>query len=161
MDRANLPHLEPIFALLVGIDQYQASDELPTLNGAVNDAKLFAKYLTDSLESGGLQVPSSHIELLVNEKATRTAILSTFDSHFLNNPLIPDHGKAAMIFLFAGHGSRIASPGNLLAPDGKVEVVCPVDERTVDADGHRVHAIPDYLLAQKLYHLAMKKGNNI
>ncbi|KAJ7464381.1 hypothetical protein FB451DRAFT_1489578 [Mycena latifolia] len=50
-----------------------------------------------------------------------------------------------MIFFFAGHGSRVVSPGNLLATDDKVEVICPVDERTVDAGGNRVHAIPDYL----------------
>ncbi|KAJ7464387.1 caspase domain-containing protein [Mycena latifolia] len=150
-----------IFALVVGIDKYQANDEFNTLTGAVNDAKSFAKYLTDSHETGGLQVPSSHIELLENEKATRFAILSAFDSHLLNNPAIPDDGQAAMVFFFAGHGSRVESPGNLLATDGKVEVICPVDERTVDLDRNRVHAIPDYLLAQKLYHLAMRKGNNI
>ncbi|KAJ7278318.1 caspase domain-containing protein [Mycena rebaudengoi] len=150
-----------IFAIVVGIDEYKAQDELPTLRGAVNDAEAFKKFLTDSRQLGGLQVPCAHIRFLANEDATRYAILSALESHFLHNPSIPDHGNTAMILFFAGHGSRVLSLKNLLPSDSKVEVICPVDERTLDSDGKYVHAIPDYILAQLLQRLADQKGDNI
>ncbi|KAJ7464442.1 caspase domain-containing protein [Mycena latifolia] len=150
-----------IFALIVGIDKYEAAQEFGTLRGAVNDARSFEKFLTDSRELGGLQVHPSCIKFLDNERATRSAILSAFDSHFLSNPNIPDDGTAAMIFFFAGHGSRVESPKNFLPVDGRVEVICPVDERTRGIDGKQVAAIPDYVLAQQLRQLAIAKGNNI
>ncbi|KAJ7511632.1 caspase domain-containing protein [Mycena galericulata] len=151
-----LKDTQAIFAVIVGIDEYHAKDELPLLRGAANDAKAFKEFLTDCL-----QVPGSHIQTLTNETATRCAILSALESHFLHNPAIPDHGNTSMIFFFAGHGSRIFSERNLLSPDSKVEVICPVDERTLDPDGKYVHGIPDYVLAQFLQRLADKKGNNI
>ncbi|KAJ7146544.1 caspase domain-containing protein [Mycena epipterygia] len=154
---------EAIFSIIIGINEYKADSEgeFVSLRGAINDAEAFRRFLTDSRQLGGLQVPCSHIRILANEKATRSAILSALESHFLNNPDIPDHGNAAMIFFFAGHGSRIYSPGNILAPDSEVECICPVDERTMDSDGKYVHAIPDYVLGQFLQRLAEKKGANI
>ncbi|KAJ7906975.1 hypothetical protein B0H13DRAFT_2273908 [Mycena leptocephala] len=160
MDSSSIPS-EAVFAILVGIDNYAAADEFGTLRGAVNDAKLFNEFLADSRDSGGLQVPPTHIRFLENRNATRCAILSAFEAHFLNNPAIPDHENTTMIFYFAGHGSRVESPGNILAADGKVEVICPVDERTLGVDGKYVHGIPDYVLGQLLFRLAEKKGNNI
>ncbi|KAJ7148506.1 caspase domain-containing protein [Mycena crocata] len=167
-----------VFALIVGIDKYMASDDLPTLGGAVNDALSFRKFLMDSREARGLQVSPSHIKLLTNKQATRAAILSTLTSHFLDNDDIPNHGEATMIFYFAGHGSRVAYKNNRMLPDGMGEAICPVDERTSKADGTHVkglfsdsdsstvhpeyvYAIPDYVLGQFLHNLAEKKGNNI
>ncbi|KAJ7855301.1 hypothetical protein B0H14DRAFT_2353232, partial [Mycena olivaceomarginata] len=89
-----------------------------------------------------LEVPNSHILYLENRNATRSAIISTLESHFLNNPAIADHGNTTLLFYFAGHGSRVESPGNILAADGKIEVLCPSDERTFSADGKYVHGIP-------------------
>ncbi|KAJ7464440.1 hypothetical protein FB451DRAFT_1138849 [Mycena latifolia] len=155
------PGAEAVFSIIVGINQYKAKDVFGALNGAVNDAESFKTFLTDSRRLKGLQVPSSHIKSLTNEKATRSAILSTFKSHFLDNQDIPDHGNAAMIFFFAGHGSRVDSPNNLLPYDSKVEVICPFDERTRGPDKKYVHAIPDFVLGQLSHELAEKKGNNI
>ncbi|KAJ7694626.1 caspase domain-containing protein [Mycena rosella] len=148
------------FALVIGIDEYR-SNEFGTLRGAVNDARSFERFLMDPHESGGLQVPRSCIKFLENEQATRSASLSAFDTHFLNNQNIPEDGTATMIAYFAGHGSRMESPGNLLPADSRVEVICPVDERTLGSDGKEVPTIPDYVLAQRLQQLAIKKGNNI
>ena len=53
-------------ALVVGIDNYQ-SEDLMTLNGAVNDAKL----LSSALRKAGVKLPNSRI--LLNEQATRVA----------------------------------------------------------------------------------------
>ncbi|KAJ7833294.1 caspase domain-containing protein [Mycena leptocephala] len=154
-----------IFALIIGIDQYSA-DDLPDLDGAVNDAKEFKKFLTAPREAPksderGLGVPETQIKLLVNKQATRAAILSAFETHLLSNRSITQHDT--MIFYFAGHGSRTEAPRNKLAevaPDRKLEVICPADERTRDAAGY-VHAIPDYILGWLLRRLAHKKGPHI
>ncbi|KAJ7906000.1 caspase domain-containing protein [Mycena leptocephala] len=144
-----------IFVLIVGIDEYVNTEELRTLRGAVNDARAVEKYILD------LDVPPSNIVLLENENATRSAMLSAFRTHFLENTNIPDHGEATMIFFFAGHGSRFDAPSDLIAPGRRVEAICPVDERTENDAGEYVHAIPDYVLVRLLSELADKKGNNI
>jgi hypothetical protein len=66
-----------------------------------------------------------------------------------------------MILFFAGHGSSFEAPSNLIAPNGRVEAICPVDERTKNEAREDVHAIPDYVLVRLLSELADKKGNNI
>jgi hypothetical protein len=66
-----------------------------------------------------------------------------------------------MILYFAGHGSRFEAPSDLIAPDRRVEAICPVDERTKNNAGEYVHAIPDYVLARLLSELADKRGTNI
>ncbi|KAJ7899325.1 caspase domain-containing protein [Mycena leptocephala] len=147
--------IRAIFALIIGINNYFKTDELRTLRGAVNDARAFERHLLD------LHVSPSNIVLLENENATRSAILSAFKTHFLDNKNIPDRGGASMILYFAGHGSRFEAPSDLIAPDHSVEAICPVDERTVNDAGEYVHAIPDYVLVRLLSELADKKGNNI
>ncbi|KAJ7117422.1 hypothetical protein C8R44DRAFT_577690, partial [Mycena epipterygia] len=106
-------------------------------------------------------VPASNIVVLLNEQATRENILATFVSHFLNNRKISDGGKTTRILFFAGHGTRTNAPDNLISRDGKVEAICPVDERKTDASGKYVHTIPDYVLGWLLWELAAKKGPNI
>ncbi|KAJ6582092.1 hypothetical protein B0H19DRAFT_523922 [Mycena capillaripes] len=149
-----------VFALIIGINDYLVPDDLPRLRGAVNDARAFKKYLLDPYDQQGLQVPPSNIFSLENNQATRDAILSAFKSHFINNKNIPSDGKATMILFFAGHGSRSEATGNRISTDRKVEVICPVDERTTNARGY-VHAIPDYVLGWLLSELAKRKGRNI
>ncbi|KAJ7242297.1 hypothetical protein C8J57DRAFT_1726371 [Mycena rebaudengoi] len=149
---------KPVFALIIGIDQY--SPPMTRLSGAVNDARAFRDFLLTPYEQRGLQVDPSNIIYLEDKSATRTKILSAFRDHFTNNVKIPNEGNAAMIFFFAGHGFRAESPGNHLAVDGKVEVICPVDHATTIA-GKYVHGIPDYVLGWLLRDLAKKKGSNI
>ncbi|KAF7356172.1 ICE-like protease (Caspase) p20 domain protein [Mycena venus] len=156
----NNPAVPAIFAIIVGIDKYN-SKEFGQLKGCVNDAKEVKTFLTKSRRFGGLGVPLSHIKYLENKSATRRAILSTFRKHLIDNPDIPDHGNTAMIFYFAGHGSRVPSSGKFLPADARVEVICPVDERTRGNDGQQVAPIPDYTLAKLLKLLAAKKGDNI
>ncbi|KAJ7914399.1 caspase domain-containing protein [Mycena leptocephala] len=151
----NDPRPGAIFALIIGIDEYVNTEELRTLRGAVNDARAFETYLLN------LDVPPSNIVLLENKAATRSGILSAFKTHFLDNKNIPDRGGASMILYFAGHGSRFEAPSDLIAPDRRVEAICPVDERTENDAGEYVHAIPDYVLVRLLSELADKKGTNI
>ncbi|KAF7365683.1 hypothetical protein MVEN_00442000 [Mycena venus] len=155
MGGTSLGHGE-VFALVIGINDYIERDSFVPLEGAVKDAKAFENYLLEDLH-----VPLSNILLIENEKATRVAILSAFKSHLLENEDIPDHGEATMIFFFAGHGSRVYAPGNVKSRDLKVNVLCPVDERTTNEAGEYVHAIPDYTLGWLLWKLAERKGRNI
>ncbi|KAJ7124316.1 hypothetical protein C8R44DRAFT_584521, partial [Mycena epipterygia] len=146
-----------VFALIIGIDEYRS---IRRLHGCVNDANMFKNFLLDSPANNGLGVPLSNIKFLINEAATRDRIISTFQSHFLHNKAIPDGGEAAIIFYFAGHGSRVKAPGNRLPADGKVETICPYDERCGKGSKY-VHSIPDYVLAWLLSELGQKKGRNI
>jgi hypothetical protein len=150
--------------------QYENKTDLPTLEGAVNDANEFRKFLVDSREERGLGVPESNIRFLScrrptpEDRATRKGILDAFKSHFLENCDIPDHNPegvdATMIFFFAGHGTRVSAPGNLMSEDEKVEGICPVDERT-SLGGKYVHTIPDYVLVHLFQQLSETKGRNI
>ncbi|KAJ7202537.1 caspase domain-containing protein, partial [Mycena pura] len=149
------------FALIIGINEYQASEHFPPLRGAVNDATEFRQYLLDSREKRGLQVPESNIVSLINGEATRDNILATFKSHFLDNRRIPNGGDTTMILFFAGHGSRVEARGNLISSDEEVRGICPVDERTITPSRKYVHTIPDYVLGWLLRELALKKGPNI
>ncbi|KAJ7321906.1 hypothetical protein DFH08DRAFT_712504, partial [Mycena albidolilacea] len=131
------------------------------LRGAVKDARAFEKYLRDPRAKKGLEVPKSNIVILENEAATRANIVSAIKSHFLDNPNIPNHGKATMILFYAGHGNRIATADNIISTDGKVEAIAPVDEGTTDAHGNYVYAIPDYVLGWLLKEISEKKGTNM
>ncbi|KAF7354161.1 Protein TIC 214 [Mycena venus] len=150
-----------VFALVIGINNYPSTKGYTPLQGCVNDARAFEKYLLDPRSEGGLGVSPSNILVLENETATRANIMSSFRSHLLENPEIPDHGETTMILFYAGHGTRIEAPGNLISDDGMVEGIAPVDERTLDAAGNYVHAIPDYILGWLLWELYEKKGSNI
>ncbi|KAJ7918245.1 hypothetical protein B0H13DRAFT_2437652, partial [Mycena leptocephala] len=136
------------------------TDQFSTLRGAVNDATAFYEFLLDSRERRGLGVPKLNILFLKDEDAARDKILAAFESHLLNNPRIPDRGEASMILFFAGHGTRVYAPGNLMSQDAMVEGICPVDERT-SPGGKYVHMIPDYVLVHLLRELCEKKGQNI
>ncbi|KAJ7289161.1 caspase domain-containing protein [Mycena rebaudengoi] len=160
-DSSKLPGAGQVFALIVGIDSYIRAAEYPALEGCVNDANAFRDFLLDTRESCGLEVPAGNIKILTNKNATRSAIISTFQSHFINNPKIPNNGNTTMIFFFAGHGERVSAPGNLKASDGMVETICPHDNGTLDAAGQYVHGIPDYILGCLLRELAATKGKNI
>jgi hypothetical protein len=146
---------------LTPLCQYLATDEFLALQGAVSDARAFKQYLLDPREQRGLEIPESNIAFIENTQATRKRILDTFKSHFLDNENIPNHGEATMILFYAGHGTRIEAKGNMGTRDGKVEAICPVDEKTTDHDGNYVHTIPDYVLGWLLKELYEKKGPNI
>ncbi|KAF8211806.1 caspase domain-containing protein [Mycena galopus ATCC 62051] len=148
---------DSIFAVVIGINesipQYQAHS---WLDGAMNDARAFHKFLMEDL-----RVPPRNIVLLENTHATRAKILSTIESHLRDNPDIPDHGEVTILLYFAGHGSSVAAPEDVIAPNGQIEVMCPVDDSTTNEAGEEVHAIPDYVLNRLLGEIAEKKGHKI
>jgi uncharacterized caspase-like protein len=124
-----------IFALLIGINIYK-NPKIPELSGCVNDCNNMYHFLTSSL-----LVPQSHILILTDEAATQHAILSVFENHLVQNQQIKKGD--AMIFCFAGHGSRVEAPRAWLARDNMIETICPCDESMKDADGNFIHGIPD------------------
>ncbi|KAJ7208112.1 hypothetical protein C8J57DRAFT_1540773 [Mycena rebaudengoi] len=154
-------HPSSTFALIVGIDDYIATDIFPPLRGCVNDAEAFREFLLNDPSTHGLGVPARNIILLKNSEATRKAIMDTFKTHFTTNTSIREDEEVTMIFFFAGHGSRAHAPGNMMASDEQVETICPYDERTYTPSGEYVHGIPDYILGWLVYELSQKKGRNI
>ncbi|KDR73806.1 hypothetical protein GALMADRAFT_142236 [Galerina marginata CBS 339.88] len=136
----------PIFALIIGINNYQ-DDCPPSLRGCVNDSKTVFAYLRDTL-----RVPETNIVLLHDEQATREKIIGTFESHFINNSAITPGD--AIVFYFAGHGSRQKAPDGWHSEDDKVETICPYD--VMNTSG-----IPDYTFTHLLRQLTFYKGNNI
>ena len=67
-----------VFALLVGINQYDPSSSVPALQGCSNDVKAMAAYLQGRVaqDKGSFQLQS-----LLNEQATRQAVIDGFRSH--------------------------------------------------------------------------------
>ena len=141
------------FALLIGINKYKSA-EFRELFGCVNDCNNMRNYLTSRLG-----VPASHIKVLTNGAATRQAILSNFENHLVQNPQIKKGD--AIIFYYAGHGSRIEAPSGWPTNDGKIETFCPYDERTQDSNDKYIHGIPDRTVDALTRRLAFYKGDNI
>lgn len=86
------------YALVVGISQYQAGNNIPALKYAHKDAQEFASFLQTS--AGG-SVPKENIRLLINENATVSAI-------YLSMRWLTDSKKQnALVYIyFAGHGDK-------------------------------------------------------
>jgi Caspase domain len=142
-----------IFALLIGINKYK-NPEIRELFGCVNDCNNVRNYLTSCLG-----VPEGHIVVLTNEAATRHAILSNFESHLVQNSRIKKGD--AILFYYAGHGSRIGGPSGWLTSDDKIEMISSYDERTPDSTGKFIHGIPDLTINALMRILAFYKGDNI
>jgi hypothetical protein len=83
-----------IYALLVGINQYQSS---PTLTGCVNDANNFKAYLQEAATRTGATLKA---QLLTDAQASRPEIVKTFLQH------LGQAGKDDVaLFFFSGHGT--------------------------------------------------------
>ena len=82
-------------AIIIGIEKYQYLNNLDA-KYANRDANAFRAYATRALG-----IPSSNVEMLVDDKATRTQILKTFKNNLRR--LAGKKGKDIHIF-FAGHG---------------------------------------------------------
>jgi hypothetical protein len=92
-------------------DQY-SSGNVPNLSSCISDAQSIWHYFVDSLG-----VPTDHILMLVDNDATRAAIIQAFQYHFIDNSRIVKGD--AILFYFAGHGSRYMAPTGWTTVDGK------------------------------------------
>jgi Caspase domain len=97
-----------IYALLVGIDEYNDSSKVPTLQGCVNDVIDVENYLNERV-ADGYQL---HLRKLINQKATRQAVIDAFQQH-----LCQAESNDVAIFYFGGHGSQEESPPEFKLPE--------------------------------------------
>ena len=122
------------------------------LRGCVNDARAMGLFLSS------LQVPETNVCTLTNRDATRESILSCFKKHLTKNPQIEKDD--AIIFFYAGHGSRVEAPKEWETSDGMIETICPHDEGTGE-NGEEIPGIPSTTINTLLRELATEKGKNI
>jgi pimeloyl-ACP methyl ester carboxylesterase len=134
-----------LWALLIGIDEYLAEQNL---RGCVNDVEAMKIFLTDQLS-----VPEDHIRVLRNQYATRSGIIEAFQSFLINNPDIK-YGDQLLVH-YSGHGSQMKDHTGV-EPDGYNETLVAHDSRTSG-----IYDIPDKTLAVLLDRLAAQKGNHI
>ena len=95
-------------ALLVGVD-YQGADPLiPRLGGAVNDVGDMRDLMTQNLG-----IDPSSIKTLIENQATRDAILQTFQAWLIQGTEPGD----MVFFQYAGHGVQVPDPFGTQAQD--------------------------------------------
>ncbi|KAI9461117.1 hypothetical protein HD554DRAFT_2041491 [Boletus coccyginus] len=141
--RPKAPEAPRIFALVVGIDKYKyKSKGFHDLTGCKNDGKRFINFLTEVLG-----VPLSQIVFLADEEATRQEI--------------DIQRNDAIIFFFAGHGSRFAAPQGWLTDSKKIETLCSHDYGPIGVDGKWILGITDREIDTLMRRLAFEKGDNI
>lgn len=104
-------------ALLVGINEYPASTGQAPLNGCVNDVEMQYYLLVHRFGFS-----PNDIVKLTDGQATRDRILSTFDSHLIQQAKPGD----VVVFHFSGHGSQVLDPDRD-NPDGLNSTLVPVD----------------------------------
>jgi hypothetical protein len=106
-------------ALLVGIDRYPLLTDFAQLDGATADAKAMAQTLT-----GRFGFAEERVRLLLDEAATRNAILAALD-RLVEETETDD----VVVFHFSGHGSQM--------PDREGDEADGQDETLVPYDGGR------------------------
>lgn len=121
-----------IYALLVGIDNYNPNSEPPIspLKGCVNDIKAVEIYLRERIakHSGWKLIePTDKPWILLNQDATRQAIIAGFQQHLCN----ADSGDI-VLFYYSGHGAQEKAPEEFweLEPDHLDETLVCYDSRT-------------------------------
>ncbi|MFK7922296.1 MAG: caspase domain-containing protein [Bacteroidia bacterium] len=88
--------MSTIYALLVGIDKYQAP--VPALDGCVNDMRAFAEFLRKRAQRNNLDFQPIILE---NDQATRFNIVEKFETH-----LTKAASDDIAVFYYSGHGSQ-------------------------------------------------------
>ena len=149
--------LPPIFALVIGIDEYQSPD-YNNLACAASDADRFQGFLTDTLK-----VPQDRIISLRDKNATRAGIVAAFEQ-LGTDSRIPKN-EAAIIIYFAGHGTRDTKPKEWIdwhTPDENIKQLCPSDIGIQVSDSKElIPGIPDRTISRLLNRIAKAKGDNI
>jgi len=98
-----------------------------------------------------LNVPSNRITILLDQAASRNAIIGAFESLKVNDDIQP--GDPILIF-YAGHGAEIVDGD--AKETRKIQSIIPQDH-----DGATVHPIPDRTVGGLLAEIHKVKGDNI
>jgi hypothetical protein len=139
---AGAPEEKKKLALLVGIDEYE---NVSDLDGCVNDVQNMKSLLRDKF---GFEEPD--IKVLVNEQATRKAILDAFQQHLIARASPGD----LVVFHYSGHGSQMRDAAGGDEPDQYDETLVPQDSRKPN-----VFDIPDDAINSLLQLLSEKTDN--
>lgn len=148
-----------VYALVIGINRYQAED-WSDLHAAVNDANSFERFLLHKLN-----VPSSQIINLRDEKASRKNIINAF----VDGLLCMTSGcteDPAIIIYYAGHGASTEKPKGWdfwATNSNNIELLCPSDMGLPlgEDDMEVIQGIPDRTICHLLNRLSRARGNNI
>ncbi len=135
-------------ALLVGINQYSASDRFGDLNGCVNDVELQRQLL---IHRFGFQ--DSDILTLTDAAASRQGIVESFQSHLIDQAQPGD----VVVFHFSGHGSRVQDPTPIEPTRQFNSTFVPADEDS--RQGQPVKDIMGQTLFLLMYALGQKTEN--
>jgi hypothetical protein len=100
---------------------------------------------------GYLRVPQDQIQTLLDESASRRAIIDAFKR--LQDDERIKSGDPILIY-FAGHGSEFSTPES-----GLMQAIVPQDY--CKNPGKEVPAIPDRTIGALIAEIADKKGDNI
>jgi WD40 repeat protein/regulator of sirC expression with transglutaminase-like and TPR domain/pimeloyl-ACP methyl ester carboxylesterase len=139
-----------LYALLVGVDRYKA---VRSLNGCVNDITAINKFLENRLNQ---EKYTLHYTELLNESATRDAIISGFRNH------LSKAGKEdVVLFYFCGHGAREKAGEEFKdwELDNKHETIVCYDSRS-EVNGRRVPDLADKELRYLISQVANKGENS-
>ncbi|HXB34667.1 MAG TPA: caspase family protein [Puia sp.] len=88
-----------IFGLLVGVARYHPDSSVTSLTGCANDSRRMSEYIFKAFSP----LPQENIRVIVNEQATRVAVIENFIEHLCDNPRISPGDT--VLFFFSGHGS--------------------------------------------------------
>lgn len=121
-----------IYALLVGIDNYHPASvpSVSSLKGCVNDIKAVEAYLQERIvkDSGWKLIePIKFPWILLNQDATRQAIIDGFEQHLCNAD-----SEDVVLFYYSGHGAQEKTPQEFweLEADHLNETLVCYDSRT-------------------------------
>ena len=122
-----------LYALLVGIDKYNGNP----LMGCVNDIETVEKYLKSQLAQDKYK---DKIEKLLNESATRQAIIDKFESH-----LCQASKDDVVLFYYCGHGSQEVAGEEFYQwdTDKKLETIVCYNSRQNLEDGIEIRDLAD------------------
>jgi len=129
-----------LYALLVGINEYPKP--ISSLSGCVNDINAVEEYLKERIAQPDGYKP--HIRKLLNQEATRKAIIDGFEQH-----LCQAGSEDIVLFYYSGHGSQAKTPKEFwhLEPDRLEETLVCYDSRAEGCWGLADKELA-YLIAQ-------------
>ena len=111
--------IQKVYVLLVGIDNYP---NVRPLRGCINDVRAWANYLQERHTADD----TLHLKVLIDEQATRNAVIDGFRTHLINAG-----ASDRVLVVFCGHGSQQAVPREFRAiePDRMNETLVCWDSR--------------------------------
>jgi hypothetical protein len=142
-----------LFALIIGIDAYDSAVESGPLKRAVADSNKIKDWLLNRLG-----VPETHIRVLQNAAATRSAIIQALKGLSTDAKIKRDD---PILIYYAGHGSEADAPKEWNWDTAQIQTILPCDYGLKGESNRVVQGIPDRTLGVLLSQIAQEKGDNI